>query len=183
MTKAIDELYAFIVLDRADDTEGIPLWEPAPGTYTPIIAADMERVTSLREVAEQVATEQQQPVHLVRFSQREVLETIEPGPRPEPTTVENGPPSSTAAGPEPVVDPSAVILTDTDIDVYDGGVVVFCAMLGDKPTVCFQFYRGDGEGPDVMKPIGLQEEPSRDVGPLAMAAYTSGQRALRQQQN
>jgi hypothetical protein len=197
VTKTIDELYAFIVLDTNDDSEGIPTYMAMPGLASPMIGADKDRVASLRDLAQQVATDYQQPVTMVRFSTRELIETIEPGekppedPAPEeraevvefeapgpPRTEEDGSVHGWADATEPLV------ATDIDVDVHDGGVMVFSLLIDGKTTVCFQFMRGDEDDDHPpMKAVGLQNPHAERVGPLAMAAWAAGERMLRLQQN
>lgn len=72
----IDELYAYVATD-GDDDEGLPAAN-INGAAMPLIAADQARLTSLRPYAEQVVRATGRPVRLVRFSERTVIETIEP---------------------------------------------------------------------------------------------------------
>jgi hypothetical protein len=185
VNKTIDELWAYIVVDPEDEDEGMPLWSPTPGTYTPAMGAERQRMDSLRGLAEQVATDMQRPVRLVRFSQREEIETIEPGPKPEPaeSTVVEGSESSTAKPESRLAEASDLLATDADVDVQSG-VIVFSVLLDGEPTVCFQFFTGGEVDPqDVRKPLAVQGEHAAAVGPLAVAAYIAARDALRLQQN
>lgn len=78
MTLRIEQMYAFVVLDPADDTEGIIAFQAGPGNWMPMVGADMDRVNSLRGLAQKVATEQELPVRLLRFEVRTELEVIHP---------------------------------------------------------------------------------------------------------
>ena len=78
MTKRIDEMYAFVAVDPADDTEGITAFVEPGGTAMPMVGADMERVDSLRPVAESMAKRFGQTIQVLRFSQRTEIEVISP---------------------------------------------------------------------------------------------------------
>lgn len=72
----IDELWAFVAQDR--DGEGLPAFMLDNGMWMPLVAADRERVDSLRERAKQIARESGNKITLCRFSVREEIEVIEP---------------------------------------------------------------------------------------------------------
>lgn len=72
----IDSIYAYTVIDR-DGTEGIISWS-SPVGQMPLVGADRERMASLRPIAQQVATQMGLPVSMAHFSQRTVLEVLEP---------------------------------------------------------------------------------------------------------
>lgn len=72
----IGAVHAFIVVDPEDGDEGIPAFVGPGGMWMPMVAADEDRVRSLRPMAEKVARETGQTVKFVRFSVREDLETI-----------------------------------------------------------------------------------------------------------
>lgn len=74
----IETVVAFVAHD-GDDDEGIMGFLQPDGTWMPMIAADEERIRRLRPIAEDQAKATGQQVKLVRFSQREDLETIDPG--------------------------------------------------------------------------------------------------------
>lgn len=186
--KTIDEMYAFIIVDPEDGDEGIPTFSPMPGVHAPMIGADPDRVLSLRSLAEQVATDMQAPVKVVRFSVREELEIIQPGPKPEreepeiidispgpPRVAEDGTITGWADAPE-------MVLTEADVDVAEGGVHVFSLLLDGKVHVAFQFMRAD-ESSITEHPVALADPHAARVGPLAIAAWAAGDRALRQQSN
>jgi hypothetical protein len=75
----IEEMFAFTCIDT-NDVEGIiSVHTPALGNM-PLVGADMERIESLRPHAELAARASGQPVKLVKFSHREVLETFAGSP-------------------------------------------------------------------------------------------------------
>lgn len=74
----IEQMYAFIVLDPEDNTEGIPAFYSADGSPMPMVGADMARVDQLRPMARTVAKAMGVKVTLVRFEVRTELETFEP---------------------------------------------------------------------------------------------------------
>lgn len=73
----IDEMYAFIALDPADNTEGIISFNTGDGPI-PMVGADMAMVELLRPFAQAAAEAAKATVTLVRFSQRTNEEIIEP---------------------------------------------------------------------------------------------------------
>jgi hypothetical protein len=80
--KRIDEMYAFVAED--EDSEGITAFvHPHSGMAFPLVAADKERVDSLREIAQNIASMSGKPVKLIKWSVREELETLEPQEVPE----------------------------------------------------------------------------------------------------
>jgi len=76
----IEHIYAFICDDAGPDDEGI-----AASTHglmwMPLVGADMERMESLRPVAQRIATHFRKPIRLCRFTVRETLEIIQPVPQ------------------------------------------------------------------------------------------------------
>lgn len=72
----ISELFAFIAEDSGPDDEGIVAFNPEGLLWMPMVAADRERVDSLRTWAQAIAKSTGQKIRLVRFSTREVLEEI-----------------------------------------------------------------------------------------------------------
>jgi hypothetical protein len=74
----IEQMYAWIALDPADNTEGIPSYLDPAGFHVPMVGADRKRIESLRPLAEQAAKTNGVKVTLVRFEIRTELETIEP---------------------------------------------------------------------------------------------------------
>jgi hypothetical protein len=73
----ITELFAFIAEDEGPEDEGVTAFLSSVG-WTPMVAADRERVDSLREKAQAIASATSKQVRLVRFSVREELEVFEP---------------------------------------------------------------------------------------------------------
>jgi hypothetical protein len=73
----IEQMYAFVALDPADNTEGIPAFQGPGGVAMPMVGADMKRVDSLRPVAEQMVRDYPGlKITLCRFEIRTELETI-----------------------------------------------------------------------------------------------------------
>lgn len=73
----IDEMYAFIALDPADNTEGVTAFlSPTMGNM-PMVGADMARVEQLRPIAQGLAKRSGVKIKLCRFSVREELEVFE----------------------------------------------------------------------------------------------------------
>jgi hypothetical protein len=56
MGKVINELYAFVSVDPEDDDEGVIAFQTDDG-WMPMIGADMERVESLKAIADQMVEE------------------------------------------------------------------------------------------------------------------------------
>lgn len=77
MTVRIEEMFAFIALDPADDTEGVTAALRPNGEWMPMIGADMDRMNSLRPVAREIAKASGQRVTLCRFTTREELEAFD----------------------------------------------------------------------------------------------------------
>jgi hypothetical protein len=75
----IEQMYAFVMLDPEDNTEGVPAFtDPATGNVVPLVAADMKRVDSLRAIARlMVKAHPGSKMTLCRFEVRTELETIE----------------------------------------------------------------------------------------------------------
>lgn len=75
--KKVDQLYAFVMEDN-DGDEGIPAFIGAAGVMFPLVGADMDRVTSLMEVAQMMANERRRPIRIRRFSQWEQIGEVNP---------------------------------------------------------------------------------------------------------
>lgn len=73
--KNIDEMFAFLGID--DDGEGIVGFK-GPRGWMPMVGADMARVESFREMAQEVANLSGRRIVVAKFSIREDIETIEP---------------------------------------------------------------------------------------------------------
>ena len=74
----ITEMYAYVVVDPADDTEGVPAFAGPDGMMMPLVGADTVRAEALRPVAQRMATQMGVTVELVRFTVRESIETLQP---------------------------------------------------------------------------------------------------------
>ena len=80
----IEKLYAYIAHEKEDpDDEGLCAFKvPAMGfeseQWIPMVGADEARMKSLKEKAQEVANLTGQKITLVKFSNKTVLETIEP---------------------------------------------------------------------------------------------------------
>jgi hypothetical protein len=74
--KKIDEMYAYVAVDPDDNTEGIVSFFGGLGNM-PMVSADMENVEGLRPIAEEAAKQSGAVIRLVRFTNRELIETIE----------------------------------------------------------------------------------------------------------
>jgi hypothetical protein len=77
MSKKIDEMFAFISTDPEDGSQGI-VAELRRSVWTPYVGADMERVDSLMEMAQEIADMEGIKIEVVKFSQHEVIRTIIP---------------------------------------------------------------------------------------------------------
>jgi hypothetical protein len=73
----IDEMYAFVMTDPADNTEGIIGFYTADG-WMPMVGADTGRVESLVPKAQAIATAMEVPVRVLRFTVREELMELSP---------------------------------------------------------------------------------------------------------
>jgi hypothetical protein len=71
----IDEMFAFIASDETG--EGVCACYSAEG-WMPMVGADWARFESYKEIAQRIATEGKKEIHLVKFSKRELLQTIRP---------------------------------------------------------------------------------------------------------
>lgn len=73
----IDQIFAWVITDKSDGTEGIPAWQNG-GTWMPMVGADMDRMKSLRPAAQQVADMHGAEVRLTQFSTRRVIARLQP---------------------------------------------------------------------------------------------------------
>ena len=73
----IDELWAFVSVDE-DGDEGICAFSP-PGSQLmmTMVAADKNRVESLKPIAKDLAKKAKMTIRLVRFFDKEILEEFE----------------------------------------------------------------------------------------------------------
>lgn len=76
MTLSIDAMYAFIAVD--EDGEGVTAFQSPKMGWIPMVAADKDRVDSLRPIAQGIATQTGQRIVLAKFEQRTDLEILEP---------------------------------------------------------------------------------------------------------
>lgn len=73
----IDELFAYLAVDEADGTEGIVAVGGISGVPNhPLVGADRDRMESYRSLVTQLCRTKR--ITLVRFSNRETLETFGP---------------------------------------------------------------------------------------------------------
>ena len=73
----IDELFAFISVD--EEGEGICGFIFTDGDiFMPMVGADMDRVNSLKEMAQKISNHSGKEIKVCRFSVREELEIITP---------------------------------------------------------------------------------------------------------
>jgi hypothetical protein len=75
--KRVEQMYAYVVEDPEDNTEGIPAFIGPLGPV-PMVGADAARIRSLKPRAQKMATALGRPITLVRFEIRTELETIDP---------------------------------------------------------------------------------------------------------
>lgn len=76
----ITELWAWVVSDGPDEEGILALTNPVHGNL-PLIGSDQARIESFRAVATDSAQRLGLPLRLVRFSQMEVVEIVEPLPQ------------------------------------------------------------------------------------------------------
>lgn len=70
----IDAVWLFVSRDE-NGNEGL-LAAPLGETFMPLVAADPDRVESLRIIAQKMAQMTKKKVHLIKFSVKEEIETI-----------------------------------------------------------------------------------------------------------
>lgn len=75
MQNKITTIHAFIA-EEEDGSEGLCAFQSPGYGWIPMVAADPDRVQSLREYAEGIARSTGRPVKLIRFSVRSDLEVI-----------------------------------------------------------------------------------------------------------
>lgn len=76
----IDEMYAFVMVDPADYTEGI-IGFYTPTGWMPMVGADTNRVESLIPMAQDLADQLGEPVQILRFTVREEIDVLQPKAR------------------------------------------------------------------------------------------------------
>ncbi len=76
----IDKMFAYVMADKDEDDEGVPAVMTPNGMWFPLVGADEARILSprLREDAQQIANKQGKPIKILKFTQFEVLEVIQP---------------------------------------------------------------------------------------------------------
>lgn len=74
----IVELWAYVIADTEPEDEGVPAFMGPDGMWYPMMAADVERASSLRERAEELASAHGKPIKLVRSLGLETVEVIQP---------------------------------------------------------------------------------------------------------
>lgn len=74
----ITTLYAWIVADKDADDEGVPAVQMPDGMIMPLMGSDMPRVDSIRRLAQNTADMAGKPIKLVKFTNAEVIEVLEP---------------------------------------------------------------------------------------------------------
>ncbi len=78
----IEALFAFISVDEGPEDEGIVAARMG-NMWMPLVGADMDRIDSLRPLAESVARLTGKKIVMAKFSVREDMEEILPLPRSE----------------------------------------------------------------------------------------------------
>ena len=73
----IEQIYAFIAEDEDEDDEGVVATD-VMGMMMPLIAADRDRVDSLRQIAADIVVKTNKPIKLVVFTNRADVEQIFP---------------------------------------------------------------------------------------------------------
>lgn len=73
----IERIWAFVSV-ADDNDEGVAAFNATPVWTLPMVAADEERVASLRPIARQLAKLSGKPIKLVRFETRVEEEVFEP---------------------------------------------------------------------------------------------------------
>lgn len=80
----VTELFAYVIADTDEDDEGVPAFAGPDGMWMPMVGANAERAESLREFAQQIATDMGKPVKLLRSTGLELVEVLEPEPEFRP---------------------------------------------------------------------------------------------------
>jgi len=73
----IKTIYAFISIDKDSEDEGV-VAALMGGMWMPLVAADEDRVRSLKPIAQQIALATRKKIVLAKFSVREDIEEITP---------------------------------------------------------------------------------------------------------
>ena len=80
----IRELYAFVCEDDGPDDEGVAAML-GPDGWMAMVAADFERVKSIKHVAQEICDRSGKPMKLCRFTVREEVEVLTPNPEKGPS--------------------------------------------------------------------------------------------------
>jgi hypothetical protein len=75
--KQIDTIHAWVAFDTRDQTEGVCAFLMGQ-SWVPLVAADPERLASIRPMAEQICNESGMTLKLIRLSVREEIEEMRP---------------------------------------------------------------------------------------------------------
>lgn len=83
MSFRIKRLWAWISADNKHDAEGLVAhFDVERGIWIPLVGADEDRLSQLRDIAQKSADVSGHPVQLVRFDVRTDVETLSPKRRP-----------------------------------------------------------------------------------------------------
>jgi hypothetical protein len=74
----IDRMLAYVMADKDEDDEGVPGVMAPNGMWFPLVGADEDRMLSHRQEAQHIADAKGKPVKLLRFTQLEVIDVIQP---------------------------------------------------------------------------------------------------------
>ena len=75
MMPKIEQIYAFIAEDTGPDDEGVTGFATGMG-WMPMVGADIDRIESLKPIAQQIAKSTGKKIKLIKFTNREEVETI-----------------------------------------------------------------------------------------------------------
>ncbi len=73
----ITSVYAYLIV-QDDGGEGVPAYRTPEGVWQPMMGADLERIESLRPLAQTFANRLGRPLRLVQFTAPKVLEIFSP---------------------------------------------------------------------------------------------------------
>ncbi len=73
----ITEIYAFIAEDKGPEDEGLAAFLSGMN-WMPMVGGDMNRIESLRAMAQHLANYSKKPIRLCKFTQRAEIEVIKP---------------------------------------------------------------------------------------------------------
>lgn len=84
--KKIESLFVYVIIDE-DGDEGVPAFKSPAGVWMPLFGADEARITSLKNLAAQIAAAHNKEVRLLKFEGPPILvETILPVDAPDEDT-------------------------------------------------------------------------------------------------